>query len=94
MSVQDVLDRFSHERVDGEPLTPDTVTFLPKEGSWVVRDAGRYVSVTYDVRTGEARERAFDSAKLVEEKNGWRGSALNWGPGSSFPFSRCSFCCA
>ena len=70
VSVQDVLDRFSHERVDGEPLTPDTVTFLPKEGSWVVRDAGRYVSVTYDVRTGEARERAFDSAKLVEEKNG------------------------
>lgn len=68
VSVQDVLDRFSHERVDGEPLTPDTVTFLPKEGSWVVRDAGRYVSVTYDVRTGEARERAFDSAKLVEEK--------------------------
>ena len=65
-----MLDRFSHERVDGEPLTPDTVTFLPKEGSWVVRDAGRYVSVTYDVRTGEARERAFDSAKLVEEKNG------------------------
>ena len=45
VSVQDVLDRFSHERVDGEPLTPDTVTFLPKEGSWVVRDAGRYVSV-------------------------------------------------
>lgn len=35
VSVQDVLDRFSHERVDGEPLTPDTVTFLPKEGSWV-----------------------------------------------------------
>ena len=55
VSVQDVLARFSHERVDGEPLTPDTVTFLPKEGSWVVRDAGRYVSVTYDVRTGEAR---------------------------------------
>ena len=26
--------------------------------------------MTYDVRTGEARERAFDSAKLVEEKNG------------------------
>ena len=59
VSVQDVLARFSHERVDGEPLTPDTVTFLPKEGSWVVRDAGRYVSVTYDVRTGEARERTF-----------------------------------
>ena len=83
VSVQDVLDRFSHERVDGEPLTPDTVTFLPKEGSWVVRDAGRYVSVTYDVRTGEARERSFDSAKLVEEKNGlaWLspelGAALN-----------------
>ena len=70
VSVQDVLARFSHERVDGEPLTPDTVTFLPKEDSWVVRDAGRYVSVTYDVRTGEARERTFDSAKLVEEKNG------------------------
>ena len=26
--------------------------------------------MTYDVRTGEARERTFDSAKLVEEKNG------------------------
>lgn len=81
VSVQDVLDRFSHERVDGEPLTPDTVTFLPKEGSWVVRDAGRYVSVTYDVRTGEARERAFDSAKLVEEKNGlaWLSPELGAG---------------
>ena len=86
MSVQDVLDRFSHERVDGEPLTPDTVTFLPKEGSWVVRDAGRYVSVTYDVRTGEARERAFDSAKLVEEKNGlaWLSPELGAGLKLSF----------
>ena len=86
VSVQDVLDRFSHERVDGEPLTPDTVTFLPKEGSWVVRDAGRYVSVTYDVRTGEARERAFDSAKLVEEKNGlaWLSPELGAGLKLSF----------
>ena len=60
----------------------------------VVRDAGRYVSVTYDVRTGEARERAFDSAKLVEEKNGLAWLSPELGPRSSFPFSRCSFCCA
>ncbi|MFQ8737070.1 MAG: hypothetical protein ACLSAH_14560 [Bilophila wadsworthia] len=67
VSVQDVLDRFSHERVDGEPLTPDTVTFT-EGGSWVVRDAGRYVSVTYGVRTGEARERAFDSANWSKKE--------------------------
>ncbi|MFQ8887658.1 MAG: hypothetical protein ACLR7Z_04190 [Bilophila wadsworthia] len=52
------------------------------------------MSVTYDVRTGEARERAFDSAKLVEEKNGLAWLSPELGPGSSFPFSRCSFCCA
>ena len=39
VSVQDVLDRFSHERVDGEPLTPDTVTFT-EGGSWLSATPG------------------------------------------------------
>lgn len=60
--------------------------FFTEGGSWVVRDAGRYVSVTYDVRTGEARERAFDSVKLVEEKNGlaWLSPELGAGLKLSF----------
>ncbi len=85
VSVRDVLELFRHERVEGEPLTPNTATFLPQKGVWVIRDAGRYVSVTYDAFTGAVRERAFDGAGLVEEKNGlaW----LNAGLGAALKFS-------
>lgn len=86
VSVQDVLDRFSRERADGEPLTPDTVAFLPKEGSWVVRDAGRYVAVTYDAHTGAVRGRAFDSDGLVEEKNGLAWLSPELGAALKFSF--------
>ena len=44
------------------------------------------MSVTYDVRTGEARERTFDSAKLVEEKNGLAWLSLELGAALKLSF--------
>ena len=42
--------------------------------------------MTYDVRTGEARERIFDSAKLVEEKNGLAWLSPELGAALKFSF--------
>lgn len=73
LSAQAVLVRFLEERVDGEELQPESVTYLPGENLWVIRDRRHYVSVTYDAETGSVRRRDFDEARLIEEKHG-----LSW----------------